>query len=63
MEKFKFKAKALGTDKYIEGGYVYCKEDDTHYIGRVEYRNGVHIPCYLRINPDTLQIVIDGEEL
>ena len=63
MEKIRFKAQALGTDKYVEGGYVYCKDDDTHYIGRVEFRNNIHLPCYLRIDPDTLEIITDGEEL
>lgn len=57
MEKFKFKAQVFGADQYIEGGYVYCKEDDTHYIGRVEYRNGIHAPCYLRVEPTTLEMV------
>ena len=59
MEKIRFRAQALGTDEYIEGGYVYCKEDDTHYIGRIECRNGVHLPCYLRVEPTTLEMIND----
>lgn len=60
MELKRYTALAFGCadqpENYVQGGYAYCKEDDTHYITRVELlESGVHLPCFLRVEPTTIK--------
>ena len=54
MREILFRAKRIDNGEWLEGGYSYCKKDDTHYITNMGKDHISHIGFHQPIDPDTI---------
>lgn len=54
MREILFKAKRIDNGEWVEGGYSYCKKDDTHYITNMGKDHISHIGFHQPIDSDTI---------
>ena len=54
MREILFKAKRISDGQWVEGGYSYCENDDTHYITVMGKDHISHIGFHQQIDPKTI---------
>ena len=54
MRDILFKAKRKDNGEWVEGGYSYCANDDTHYVTVMGKDNISHIGFHQQVDPNTI---------
>ena len=54
MREILFKAKRIDNGEWVEGGYSYCKKDDTHFITQMSKDHISYISRHQQVDPNTI---------
>ena len=54
MREILFKAKRIDNGEWVEGGYSYCKKDDTHFITQMSKDHISYIGRHQQVDADTI---------